>query len=93
MSESGNFYVTSQVKSVFEEHGFILVRSLFTKEEITNLKQHFEQNEKIKTYACGRSDGNHRVSKVCIWNKAGNDLSGIVSRYYLQRVEDQKCQK
>ena len=81
MSESGNFYVDSKVKSVFEEHGFIIVRSLFTKEEISNLRQHFEQNENIKKHAYGRSDGNERVSKVCIWNIAGNDLSGIVARY------------
>ena len=51
MSESGNFYVDSKVKSVFEEHGFIIVRSLFTKEEINNLRQHFEHNENIKKHA------------------------------------------
>ena len=81
ISENGNFYVTPNVKAAFDLHGFILVKQLFSNEEITNLKNHFENNVDIKKHAYGRSDGNGRLSKICLWNRAGDDLSGIISRY------------
>ena len=56
------------------------VALLFTFEEISKLKDHFETHEDIQKHAYGRSDGNNRMSKLCIWNKAGDDLSGIVAR-------------
>ena len=82
VSDTGSFYVTSQVLDQFNKHGYIIVRNLFSIEEISKLKDHFETHEDIQKHAYGRSDGNNRMSKLCIWNKAGDDLSGIVARYF-----------
>ena len=82
VSDTGSFYVTSQVLDQFNKHGYVVVRNLFTIEEISKLKDHFETHEDIQKHAYGRSDGNNRMSKLCIWNKAGDDLSGIVARYF-----------
>ena len=82
LSDTGSFYVTSQVLDQFNKHGYIIVRDLFDFEEISKLKDHFETHQDIQKHAYGRSDGNNRMSKLCIWNKAGDDLSGIVARYF-----------
>ena len=82
VSDTGSFYVNSQILDQFNNHGYIIVKNLFTFEEISKLKDHFETHEDIQKHAYGRSDGNNRMSKLCIWNKAGDDLSGIVARYF-----------
>ena len=87
VSDTGEFYVTSHIENVFNKHGYIIVRQIFTNEEIMKLKEHFETHPDIKRNAYGRSDGNNRTSKLCIWNKAGDDLSGIVARYTVQSVK------
>ena len=82
-SENGIFYVTSNVQNQFNKHGYILIRNLFNSEEILKLKEHFETHPDISKNAYGRSDGNNRISKLCLWNKAGDDLSGLVARCYI----------
>lgn len=82
VSDTGSFHVNSQILDQFNKHGYVVVRNLFTIEEISKLKDHFETHEDIQKHAYGRSDGNNRMSKLCIWNKAGDDLSGIVARYF-----------
>ena len=59
--------MTSQVLDQFNKHGYIIVRNLFTFEEISKLKDHFETHEDIQKHAYGRSDGNNRMSKLCIF--------------------------
>ena len=48
VSDTGEFYVTSHIENVFNKHGYILVRQLFTNEEIMKLKEHFETHPDIK---------------------------------------------
>ena len=45
VSDTGSFYVTSQVLDQFNKHGYIIVRDLFTFEEISKLKDHFETHQ------------------------------------------------
>jgi hypothetical protein len=58
------------------------VRGLFSGPEISKLRQFTETNEDIKKYSYGRDDGTGRVAKLCIWNYPGNDVTGVVARYY-----------
>ena len=39
-----------------------------------------EESHAIQEKAYGRSDGKGRRTKVSLWNKAGDDLAGIVAR-------------
>ena len=87
-SENGEFYVTSHVRSTFEKHGYIVVRNLFQEAEMSNLKYYFENNIQIQKNAYGRSDGNDRISKLSLWNYAGDDLSGIVARYLSKMMKN-----
>ena len=79
---TSGFSVTSEVKAAFEDHGFILVRGLLDFEEIGLLKDFVENDPTIMENSYGRSDGNNRISKLCLWNKAGDDLSGLVARSF-----------
>ena len=40
-----------------------------------------EANSEIQNKAYGRSDGKGRRTKVTLWNRATDDLAGVVSRY------------
>ena len=58
-----------------------MVRGLLSSPEVTKLRQCMEESEDIKRYAYGRNDSLGRQSKMCIWNYAGNDVTGVVARY------------
>lgn len=83
LGDSGEFYVTSQVKAAFDDQGFVLVKQLFSPDEIKKLRECFESSEDIQKNSYGRSDGRNRVSRMCVWNQAGNDISGVVARCVL----------
>ena len=48
--------------------------------EVDKLRRCMETSEDIKNHAYGRNDGKGRQSKLCIWNFAGNDVTGVVAR-------------
>ena len=80
LSENGEFYVTKNVQNTFDENGFILVRNLLNSEEVLKLKTHMEQSKEIQNHSYGREDGMGRKSNLSLWNVAGDDIAGIVSR-------------
>ena len=77
---TSSFSVTSEVKAAFEDHGFILVRGLLDFEEIGLLKDFVENDSTIMKNSYGRSDGRGKESRLALWNVAGDDLAGVVSR-------------
>lgn len=78
--DDGNFYVTSTVKSYFDEHGFVLIRGLLAPAEVERLKNYMESNTKLNEKSYGRLDGQGLESRLALWNVAGDDLSGVISR-------------
>ena len=59
---------------------FILVRNLFSHDEMVKIKDCVEKSEDIKKHSYGREDNKGRLSKMCMWNYAGNDILGMVAR-------------
>ena len=76
-----NFYVTPVVKQFFDNHGYVLVRNLLSNEETERLKDYMESNPQLKEKSYGRLDGQGLESRLALWNVAGDDVSGMVSRY------------
>ena len=74
------FYVTPMVKASFEEHGYVLVKGLLTSSEIGMLKEFVESDSALLNNSYGRSDGRGKESRLALWNVAGDDLAGVVSR-------------
>ena len=59
---------------------FIIVRGLFSNEEMVKIKDCVEKSEDIKKHSFSREDSKGRLSKMCLWNYAGNDILGLVAR-------------
>jgi hypothetical protein len=80
MPDTGEFYVTREIQASFDQNGYILVRGLFNTEEVARFTNYMEQSKPIKENAYGKSDGMERFSRMCLWNVAGDDISGVVAR-------------
>ena len=80
LSETGEFYVTQKVQNAFNENGYILVKSLLNQNEVLKLKTQMEQSKEIQNHSYGREDGKGRKTHLTLWNIAGDDIAGIVSR-------------
>ena len=57
------------------------MRGLLSKAEIGKLRDDLETNTEIGQHVHGRSDGQDRKINMCLWNHAGNDLTGVIARY------------
>ena len=79
--DDDNFYVTPVVKNFFDRHGYILVRNLLSTAETDRLKDYMERNPELQAKSYGRLDGQGLESRLALWNVAGDDVSGMVSRY------------
>ena len=64
----------------FKIASYVVVRGLLRNEELSKLKNALENSKDIKKHAYGRNDSQGRVSKMCLWNYAGNDICGVVAR-------------
>ncbi|CAK8674786.1 unnamed protein product [Clavelina lepadiformis] len=73
------FEVTPEMKNEFDRDGFILVRGLFTKEEIDKLYKGLQLGNIIK-HAFNLPDGEKMNSKMVVWNHPGNDYTGRLGR-------------
>ena len=61
---SETFSVTKETKESFNQNGYVIVRNLFSKAEVSKLIQFYEKSEEIEKYAYGRDDGLHKQTKV-----------------------------
>ncbi|XP_035683652.1 ectoine dioxygenase-like [Branchiostoma floridae] len=79
-SWSEHFDVTSEVKSDFEKHGYIIVRGLLSKEEMLKVRKAAEHLNGLRDFTFEIPDGRGRNSSYCIWSQPGNDVTGMVGR-------------
>lgn len=70
---------TQQVKE-FERDGYLIVRGLFDREEADILVRTAKADAAFKQHAYDLKDGEGKVAKLVLWNKAGEDLWGAVAR-------------
>jgi ectoine hydroxylase len=64
----------------FQQNGFLLLRQLFDREEMEILLKYARQDEALLAGAAGRRDATGQVTKLTLWNRAGDDLYGMFSR-------------
>jgi hypothetical protein len=86
MPDTGEFYVTKDIRDSFDKNGYILVRGLFKIDEVTKLRTHLELSQSIQGHSYGRSDGMERFSRMCVWSYATDDVSGVVARYTILKL-------
>jgi len=73
--------LTQQEVKSFEEDGVLIIRDMFTKEEIEALASTARKDDILESYSFGRKDASGRSSKLCLWNNAPLDcIYGSISR-------------
>ena len=64
----------------YHADGYLLVPGLFDREEMQALLAYAKNDEALVAGASGRKDATGQVTKLTLWNHAGDDLYGMFSR-------------
>ena len=64
----------------FNKDGFILIRSLFDKEEINLLKRTAVEDRELDKHSFGRADGEGGTVRLSLWNHPGDNIYGMLAR-------------
>lgn len=75
-----NFKVTEEMIADYNNYGYIMIRGLLDKEEMTGIKKVLEESEMRSKYGYGLPDGTGKEPKFVIWGHPGNDVTGMVAR-------------
>ena len=73
------FNISNKMVEAFQEHGFLLVRNMFSKEEMDLMVKCFE-TEEFRQNVFTRSDGGERGFQMALWWEPGDDTVGLVTR-------------
>lgn len=76
----GPFEVTQAMISAYEDSGFVLIRNLFSAEEIGHIRAAIDNPEGVLKHTYSRSDGANREAKLCLWLHPGSDVTGVAVR-------------
>ncbi|MFL5241460.1 MAG: phytanoyl-CoA dioxygenase family protein [Gemmataceae bacterium] len=82
----GNGPLSANQMTDFERRGFVLLRGLFDREECELLLDGLSIETGNHENALARRDGEGGVTRLKVWNQAGDDLFGLVGR--LPRMVD-----
>lgn len=82
--DAATWSVTQEMKDAYDTNGYILVRNVFSPEEMRKVRAFVEGSDVIQERAYSRDDGNNRRSRVTLWNHPGRDVLGVLAR--TQRV-------
>lgn len=82
----GTFQLSEKDKGDFNSDGYILVKSLFDKEEIGLLKKSAVEDRELDKHSFGRNDGEGGTVRLSLWNHPGDTIYGMFARCH--RVVD-----
>lgn len=72
--------LTSQQLAEFNENGYLIFEGLFEPDEVEIMRRVAKADRSIEQEALSRADGEGGITKLRLWNEAGDDLYGIVAR-------------
>ena len=64
----------------FQKDGYILIKSLFDREEIDLLKKTAIEDRELDKHSFGRADGEGGTVRLSLWNHPGNNIYGMIAR-------------
>ena len=70
----------SEQRQAYERDGYILIPSLFDKEEIGYLRTAMETDEQIRSHFYDRKDETGAPTKMALWNHPGDSAYGLAAR-------------
>ena len=72
--------LTAPELAQYHEDGYVLLPQLFDAEEMQKLLAFAKHDQALLAGATGRKDATGQITKLTLWNQAGNDLYGMFSR-------------
>lgn len=72
--------VTTKEKKEFNENGFLIVRNLFSKEEIEALNDKAHNDRQLDKAATSMDDGQGNAVRLTLWNHPGDGVYGMFAR-------------
>ena len=72
--------LTTEQIAEFQENGYLIVPSLFDKEEANILHAAAKADKAFSNHAYDLEDGEGGKAQLVLWNKAGEDLWGAIAR-------------
>lgn len=78
--------LTVQQMEAYQKDGFLLLKNLFSTEEIELLKKAAMEDRELDNRSYGRDDGEGGTVRLSIWNHPGDNIYGMFSRN--QRLVD-----
>ena len=82
--------LTSEERSDYEQDGFIIIRNLFSEDEITLLGQTARADNEMDKSSSSMDDGEGNAVRLALWNHPGDGIYGMITRCrkLVDRVED-----
>ena len=82
--------LSPQERSDYERDGFIIVRNLFSEEEINLLGQTARADNAMDKSSSSMDDGEGNAVRLALWNHPGDGIYGMIARCrkLVDRVED-----
>jgi ectoine hydroxylase len=72
-------YITSEDVAKYNQDGSVIVKDVFTTDEISAMIAAVEQGERVAETTRDRDDGDGRITRLAIWNELGEDVWSAVS--------------
>ena len=72
--------ITAEEITAYNTQGFVFLRGLFQKQECDILLKTVEKDKLLTQQTMKMTDGSGKISKVSLWNNAGNDTYGMFAR-------------
>ncbi|QDT11817.1 phytanoyl-CoA dioxygenase family protein [Planctomycetes bacterium K23_9] len=85
--------LSSEQMDDYQRDGFVLIRELFTNEEIGLLGETATNDRRLDQAASSRDDGTGHSVRLSLWNHPGDGIYGMVARCrrMVDRVEELLC--
>jgi len=64
----------------YDKDGLVIVRSLFDAQEVDLLRRAMEEDPAIADHSIGRPDAEGGVTRISLWNRAGDSVYGLAAR-------------
>lgn len=64
----------------YQDDGFLLIESLFDRQEIELLQRSAKQDKQLDDHAFGRDDGEGGTVRLSVWNQPGEGIYGAFAR-------------
>mmetsp|Transcript_113763 Transcript_113763/g.322163 ORF Transcript_113763/g.322163 Transcript_113763/m.322163 type:complete len:307 (-) Transcript_113763:42-962(-) len=69
-----------EVQAAWKQDGYIVVKGLLQADEVARLNEAVTADGGIASHAYGRDDGMGRKTRLALWNRPGNDVTGMIAR-------------